>query len=83
MFTTSNEYPIVRLTWLDSTTTDDAWIYKEQAPGPDKITTVAFLIEDREDYVVIAHSYGSAQIAGFMTIPKCSITERIDYDEEE
>ena len=83
MSTTQNEYPVVRLTWLDSATVDQTWIFKDQGVEIDKITTVAFVVREDDESITICHSYGTAQVSGVLTIPKCSITERIDYDEEE
>ena len=67
---------IIIINWQDTTHSDEPWLSTEDAKNlkPAEMTTIGTLIEDREDSVVVAGSWGDAGEAGDVNcIPKSAI----------
>lgn len=88
---TSNSYPIVIVTWLDSQG-GNHWEFEKDL-NPDyklpHVSTFGMLIKETEEYVLLASSFMpqepplSNQLHSTMTIPKCSILSIKNLEEGE
>jgi len=66
---------VVEVRWVDSCGFDSGWVNNDDLKSlkPKEITTVGHLVEESDDYVVIAPTIGDDQNFGSLCIPKCSV----------
>jgi len=66
---------VVEVRWVDSCGFDSGWVDNDELKSlkAKKITTVGHLVEESDDYVVIAPTIGDDQNFGSLCIPKCSV----------
>jgi len=66
---------IVSVYWVDSCGFDSGWVNNDDLKSlkPKEITTVGHLVEESNDYVLIAPTIGDDQNFGSLCIPKCSL----------
>jgi len=78
-------YRIVRVNWIDATEITTGWITLEtiQATIKSIVTSVGHLIEEYDDYIIIALSIGQYGIQGAMTIPTRAILDIEDLQPSE
>jgi len=65
----------VSVYWVDSCGFDSGWVNNDELDSlkPKEITTVGHLVEESNDYVLIAPTIGDDQNFGSLCIPKCSL----------
>ena len=76
---------IIIINWQDTTHSDEPWLSAEDAKKlkPAEMVTIGTLIEDREDSVVVAGSWGTDGEAGDVNcIPKSAIRNIRVVEEE-
>jgi len=76
---------LVQVEWLDITASERPWMEQEEAEGlrPASIVTVGKLVADKENYVIVASSWGvEGELGNVNCIPKQALTkmERISVD---
>jgi len=66
---------VVSVYWVDSCGFDSGWVNNDELNSlkPKEITTVGHLVEESNDYVLIAPTIGDDQNFGSLCIPKCSL----------
>ena len=66
---------VVSVYWVDSCGFDSGWVNNDELDSlkPKEITTVGHLVEESNDYVLIAPTIGDDQNFGSLCIPKCSL----------
>lgn len=79
---------IVKVEWIDSTASNLSWLMMEDVRKwndvePMAIFTYGALVQEDENYIVIAQSYGKdpEQCCSLMSIPKGCIKEITDIEE--
>lgn len=79
---------IVKVTWIDSTASNLSWLMMEDVKNwtdiePMLIYTYGALIQQDDNYVVIAQNYGKdpEQCCSLMSIPKGCIKELKELEE--
>jgi hypothetical protein len=73
---------VVEITWWDAwISTDDIKIKKAKKLKPVKRSTVGYLVEDREDWVILSTDrfHKGKEISAPMVIPKGMILEYHEY----
>jgi len=71
-----NNYPLVIVKWEDITGNNEPWLYIDDALDLEtaKMTTVGWVIKDRDDSIVIVSSLGDKKEVGDVNcIPKSVI----------
>ena len=65
----------VEVTWLDATSFSNEWLDIEEIKklDPDEYTTVAILIDQTDDTVILAQSHGKGRFYNIFEIPKGSV----------
>lgn len=72
---------LIEVEWIDSSGTSE-WLFHKEVFSipPNKISSIGYLLEETEDYLVLVQSIGSdkdnLQYQGTMTIPKGCISGR-------
>lgn len=77
-------YNLVKIVWLDIIRPEETWLFLSDAKllEPAAITTVGWIIDERETSLVISSSLGDDnQLGDINCIPKCVI-KSIEYLEE-
>jgi len=66
---------VVSVYWVDSCGFDSGWVNNDELDSlkPKEIATVGHLVEESNDYVLIAPTIGDDQNFGSLCIPKCSL----------
>ncbi len=69
--------PLVRIEWLDSEAGQAGWEYRDELEPlrPVRCISVAFLVDDGQQYKTLAMTVSGAQIWGRLAIPACAITD--------
>lgn len=66
-----NKYELVEIKWDDASTLEHGWVDpKEEKPEPQMVTTVGFLVNEDEHYLVIASTTDGTWVNGRFQIPK-------------
>ena len=79
---------IVKVTWIDSCNSNMNWLLMEDIKNwsdiePIKISTYGILVQEDDDYIVIAQNYGKdpEQCSNLTSIPKGCIKELKELEE--
>ena len=79
---------IVKVEWIDSTASNLSWLMMEDVRNwkdvePMIIYTYGALVQEDENYIVVAHSYGTdpEQCCSLMSIPKGCIRKMTVIEE--
>lgn len=72
----SHPYPLLEIVW-DDACSDSGWHSSKSVKfEPQKVTTVAFLISQDRDYLMLAHTYSDDDFVGWFQLPKKMIISR-------
>lgn len=72
----SHPYSLIEIVW-DDACSDSGWHSSKSVKfEPQKVTTVAFLIGENKDYLILGHTYSGDDYVGWFQVPKGMILSR-------